>query len=507
MKRIRFAWLAALIPPVCLFVIVWKFEQAIAGPRLDHALIAAIARDDAPETIRLLEYGANPNAADAPPAPSFWRWLMRRWRGEPIPAGNYPAALKIAVERDMTPFAGEFAVWYDNPDLPNPSCFAIIKALHDAGAKPAADLTEREKLLSPPDAPTGDAADFPNGSYIRFGSCEGARDKAQFLIENGMSARAYAQLAKNCARLNAWEWADHAYRIARLWNPNDAKLANAARQAEETLRVRRAIQQTLPAKCVVEITRPYPNEGGGKQWAVLYSQPEPLKKSPEEDSGPTEPIAYHCALYREDAGQFTALFRSKETVSGQEQALYVLPLTGRRLPEIIGYARDEMAGASPARMIAYAPEGKDWSLVLNVGSNQGVWLERARSEKAYLVRNGYETGSIMCHADQPRRCDVYAFNGKQYVFADPKYPDLFHEYIKEAEEALRIYPGDTDLPYHLACCYTFTGQKRKAAFYWRRAQRSGYMNSMGKKETGAQNGDKDPMIDSQGHRLLPTNSY
>ena len=62
MKRIRIYWLAALIPPVCLLVILWKFEQTMAGPRLDHALIAAIQRDDAPETRRLLRDGANPNA-------------------------------------------------------------------------------------------------------------------------------------------------------------------------------------------------------------------------------------------------------------------------------------------------------------------------------------------------------------------------------------------------------------------------------------------------------------
>ena len=682
---------AILTPLMCLIVCVWKFERAMARPRLDHALIAAIQRDDAITAVRLLAQGANPNACDAPPPPSFWRWMLRFWRPDSVPFRQYPTAmqiafaraipdiaeenppyaarlriiqalhergakdtgdakahenelnlfgmidsrekmvmsdfnrsdinrqcgtdaaflqthgvsmlaledlalahyllgdvdgaafvcrlaqvwepqdediaarlalteqrarvwprnaeliaavrrddaegvsaslrrgadpnaqdipawadtrakllqsdsplalyvptgqtgdlspelqdkaleipkratpsthpyptaLKIAVYRDMTPFAGEYNS-DDDPEPPKQSRFAIIKALHDAGASPAFDLTEREKSLpKPTELELGEknAADFPRGGYIRFPNNWEARDEAQFLIVNGMSARAYAELAKYCARFDADEWAVHAYHVALLWKPNDAALANAARRIEDLPRVRRAIQQIMPAHWKLEKIRPYPSAGKMKFWAALYSRDEP-----DNEAG------YHCAVYGEGRTGFTLLFRGKEKFAadgvGVECALYVLPLTGRKQPEIIGQAQGSMAGAAPAQMIAYAPEGNGWKRVLEVSSNQGIWLERRRGERAYIVRNGYETGSVMCHAEQPCRLDVYAWNGKEYVFADPKYPELFRKYIKEAEEALRQYPADEDLPYHLAYLYSITGRKRKAERYYRRAERA-----------------------------------
>ena len=691
MKHKLLALVAVLMPLLCLLVMIWKFDQAMAKPRLDHALIAAIMRDDAMGTERLLAQGADPNACDALPPPSFWRWMLRFWRHDaapprayptamqiafaravpdineehppyearlriiqalhergaetphdaeadkndgpdfaaqiigdwppvndtnllalhcwtqarcgaflrthgvsvcglatlaqyrallgdmegaiyvcrlariwtpPAPAVTicltqieqkcrlisqnialiaavrqddatgvsaalrrgadpnaqdipawadtrtkllqsntstdsgdlngligdlspelqdkapeipkreapsthpYPTALKIAVYRDMKPFAGEYDS-NDDPQEPEESRFEIIKALHDAGATPAADLTEREKSLPKPEKPEpGDnnAADFPLGGNIRYPHNSNAWDEAKFLIVNGMSARAYAELAKYCARFSADEWAVHAYHIALLWNPNDAKLADAARQLEDLPRVRRAIQQIMPAHWKLERARPYPGEGEMKRWAVLYDQDEPKKK-----------VGYHCAVYGEGPTGFTLLFRGEEGIAGSgidlEFALYVLPLTGRRLPEIIGLAQGRMAGAEPAQMVAYAPEGNGWKRVLNVDSNQGIWLERQRGERAYIVRNGYETGYVMCHADQPRRLDVYAWNGKEYVFADAKYPGLLREYITYAEEALQKYPADPDLPHHLAYLYYITGQKRKSERFWRQAER------------------------------------
>ena len=589
---------AILLPLACLAVCVWKFEQAMAGPRLDHALIAAIQRDDAAQTVRLLIQGAHPNACDAPPPPSFWLWMRRLWRPDSAPirvsptamqiaftraipdiaeenppyaarlriiqalhergasdwgsdsagydsltpafqgkdwsrngawddaqmaeinacrAGNadflrshglslpaiqnlatahywlgdlngaaflcrmgqcwtsanaasdsaisdylffdnmlarvkqqaidlprnaeliaavrrddaaavaevlgrsgdpnardvpawpetrakllqpdspitnlvpngllgdlspelqdkapeipkreapsthpYPTALKIAVYRDMTPFAAEDN-FDDDPQAPEQSRFEIIKALHDARANPAADLTAREKSLPKPETGVNNAAEFPYGGNIHYPYIGNARDEAKFLIVNGMSARAYAKLAEYCARFGADEWAVHAYHIALLWNPNDAALANAARRLEDLPRVCHAIQQIMPAHWTLKRIRPYPSEGKVKYWAVLYQQDKPDKEA-----------GYHCAVYGEGQAGFTRLFQGIEGINGAginvECALYVLPLTGRKQPEIIAYARGSMAGASPSQMVAYAPKGNGWKSVLRSGQQSG----------------------------------------------------------------------------------------------------------------------------------------
>ena len=463
---------------------------------LNVALIAAAWRDNAAGVSAALAQGADPNARDIPRWPDARKWLLQAERDEYTEASPTPTALKIAVYRDMTSFGEEGALCDYEPDLPKQSRFAIIKALHDAGAKPAADLMEREKSLPKPNALETTASRFPGKTFCIYTNARQALDFADFLKANGMSARAYAELAKGCANLTLCEWAARAARIARLWNPNDATLAEAARNAEEVLRLRRAIQRTLPAASQALRVLPYPNAGKMKRWAVLYRG----KVGGLESD-------YYCAVCGENAGHFTLLFRGKERVSGERGRLFVAPLTGRRLPEILGYAEDEMAGAAPAKMIAYAPEGGHWNRILDVGSNQGVWLERLRHERAYVVRNGYETGDTMCHADQPRRCDIYAYNGKDYTFADAKYPEEFRAYIKEAEDALRIYLDDADLPYHLACCYTFTGQKRKAERYWRRAERAVLGHIANKNDAETQNGYKNTLNDIQARRLVPTDGY
>ena len=692
MKQIHIVCRAALIPLVCLLVLVWKFERERARPRLDHALIAAIQRDDALEAVRLLREGANPNASNAPPPPSFWQWLRRRWRGEnpPIrdgktamqiaffralpdpneatppyesrlwivsalhergardwhgqnppnaappsapsaeqqgadgivcradaaaqlaaapnyvgylwaqgvsvpalmglgqchlrlgdvegadaccrlaqiwepnaaaiaalraqikqqarqislnaaliravwrdetagvaaalaqgaapnsraiptwdtirtrlPEGDcgtdavpdvYPTALKIAVFRDMTAFCAEWGPNDTAPKAPRQAHFAILKALHDAGAKPADNLRAQEKTLLQPYNEPRSATDFPNGGSVWHPNDYNAAATARFMNVYGMSARAYSELARYCGRLDAWEWAVHAYRVAWLWNPADPKQADAARNAEAILRVRRGIQRTLPADCTLRAIRAYPGEGLKRRWAVLYRQATPQKSG------------WRLAVYGETAAGFRRQFETEWLTAGPQATLYVRPLTGRRLPEIVGYAQDEDTDKGLAQMVAYALEGGKWRRILTLNSNQGAWLEHLRGERAYVARCGWDRLRAVDGGEAGRGYDLYAYNGRKYTFADAKYPEALRKAIKEAEDTLRRTPNDSEALYRLARIYSCAGHPRKAEPYWRRAERAIRKDIRECSELYIQGVYKAALKDIQARRLVVTDS-
>src|SRR5207253_8596759 len=63
-------------------------------------------------------------------------------------------------------------------------------------------------------------------------------------------------------------------------------------------------------------------------------------------------------------------FRANKAIGGCDIALYVLPMTGRRLPEIVAYGEYYSTRGVPAIIVAYAPEGNGWKCILNLESEQ-----------------------------------------------------------------------------------------------------------------------------------------
>src|SRR5262249_53165985 len=97
---------------------------------LDRALLTAIAENDTPLAIALLDRGANPNAADAPAPPDpLWKLLWNRLRGRPRPpAHGYPAlvAAVSTLEVERKPDGSLNASYPDHTRL--------VTALLDRGA-------------------------------------------------------------------------------------------------------------------------------------------------------------------------------------------------------------------------------------------------------------------------------------------------------------------------------------------------------------------------------------
>src|SRR5579871_4676120 len=134
-RRTLILTLSALLCVFCVF-----FAYLIHAPRqaqLDHALIAAIKRNDIPSALSLLKQGADSNARDTgDKPPSFQQALADMgdrilYRSDSANRANPPTALILFLKLHI-PYA-----YYDIPPPLSPSEHAaFIQALLEHGAKP-----------------------------------------------------------------------------------------------------------------------------------------------------------------------------------------------------------------------------------------------------------------------------------------------------------------------------------------------------------------------------------
>lgn len=106
----------------------WLTYAAVHHDVLNHALIAAIKRNDTRAALTLLNQGADANARDElTTSVSLWRQLLNRLRGKRPPPSTAPTALLVALR------------WKDKPDRNGHVAFppentALIRALLKHGA-------------------------------------------------------------------------------------------------------------------------------------------------------------------------------------------------------------------------------------------------------------------------------------------------------------------------------------------------------------------------------------
>src|SRR5579884_2189473 len=100
----------------------WTVYAPVKQERLNHALIAAIKRNDTKTALALLAEGADPNSRDEPPQHlSFWRLLWDRLRGKRPAPSSAPTALLLACSWNQ-----------EMNDMPNNP--VLVKALLDRRA-------------------------------------------------------------------------------------------------------------------------------------------------------------------------------------------------------------------------------------------------------------------------------------------------------------------------------------------------------------------------------------
>jgi tetratricopeptide (TPR) repeat protein len=447
--------------------------------RLDHALLAAIERGDSGAVVSLLAQGADPNTHRMPNVPiSFWRMLLDRLRGRPLPEG--PSALQIALRKDLQ---------YDMPRHQVESR-AIIEALMDHGgqapatpekAAPSLDWAERY-LGTMPDRLARLSEGLARDEDLSW-ECEDAEDAFKsILLKYGASARAYAGLAECRLRLGKYAAADQAFRLALLWPPADSRARAGLLRADTLWRVYLAVRSLLPDSYKVIYLRPYPVVPGNCLWAVLYGKGE------EEDR---QCKSVHLALYAKSGRTYRAVWRSgvlKDTYHQFEQDYYfygvqmfVCRLIGEDAPQIIVHEVSPGGSWEPSHIDVFTWRQGRLVNILQVGGSMPLWVEDLKRDGRYEIGNYYEIGVSMSHAEQPRWSDIYAYRNGRYVLANRDFPEAFTHWLTDLRDTLSRHPDDYAIWQHLGETYAITGHPDRALAAYRRAERS--CGSLLKRET------------------------
>ena len=452
-----------LVPLVCLCVMGWKAQADANQARRNQALLAAVRADRPAEVMAALRQGADANARDLPlDTRTLWQRLWTLFRPVPIVTADSLSALHIAVQREFDPDNGE----------PPEANFAIIKALHDAGATAEGDAPQyqafldaqeqaiRQSLAKPPVTPDAAAllpAEMPLVDHLK---------------QRGMSGRAFAAIGRYRLYSDSYAEAISDLTIAHLWLPEEKEIAAELAQAQEWNSAWERLNREISRSRHVSSLCRFPDEQGRTLWAALWNR--------EEDG---YRVAALCLdIYQAQDGGFRRLATTglraippPDDVSRDawEEAgrLQVLHLTGRRLPEIVVSTEDCEFGAGQSVLTLYEWRRNRLRCVFDRSSDEAFQIVDFGNKGQAEIVDDWETGGAIPRALRPGRANVYAFRKGKFAAANAEFPAAFEPIIAEETESLRSCPDDFHLQHRLAYLCSITGKERKAEGLYRRAER------------------------------------
>ena len=446
-------------PLVCGAVFAIRIQAGMAAQGRSHALNAAVNADRPDEVRRLLASGADPNLRELPPdTRTLWQKIGAMWRPVKREGEESSLPLTLALRRAFT----------ENHPAPPEIAFAIIKALHNAGAREEGRFWPGQGSIEQAEQDIKDTPDTPLAAGSPAHTFTSAEDTmTDFLKSEGMSARAMADWAECRFRKGRYADAARAYRLASLWQNNDANLQARLAQAEQYQRLAETIRHTLPAGREVFFLRPYLSAANPSAWAALYG----VGANGGLERGQIGLYQVKGANVREVCHTSSKDAAWTNDAYINQATLYVFPMTGRAAPEIVVRDGDcrSVVQSSVIALYSYTG-GRLISIAYPVSAFRSV-VEKAPHGAGYILRQTHETGLETGDVGMALRSDYYAFNGKRYAFADAQFPDACRDYIKEVEFKLRRDPCDYDLLQNLADMYSITGDAQKSEQNYRKAER------------------------------------
>ncbi len=450
--------------------LAWLTVRVVQRDRASRALIAAIKRNDAQRVIAALARGADPNAREQLPTHRpFWQRLLDELLGRHV-SGVGSSSLVLAVRRDLisTPPEQERSL-------------TILQALIKSGAavppaptKATSSLQWVVRKLSK--IPTGPPLEEDLREEDGFHSSD-LHDAAEtfraILIKYGPSARAYVGLGECRLRQDRYVEADHAFRVALLLAPGNTAAITDLRQVTPLLRVSQAISRQLSTGQKVFCVRAYPVDRDRQRWAVLYGQ-----RVYDEADRYYDYHNVHLDLFAENDDEYHRIWQSgalhyvwQSCGEFNEIQMCIFPMSGNKIPEIFVHEVSFGLDCEPSHLDMFAWRQSRLSHILALDSSEPLVIEDLNHDHRYQVRNIYEIGTTMSHAEQPRWSDVYDYEHGRYVLADQRFPQEFAYWTHGLETLLKQYPKDYEILRYLALAYRIEGQLKPARRAYRQAEK------------------------------------
>ena len=397
LKRNFILALCFIAPFLCLTLLALHYQREEIQQRRDHDLRQAIKSDNLRGVVLALQQGADPNCREtARDGRSLWQRARQWFRPVAYHGDPLRSALTIAVGRDV-----------GDPLETDSRRFAILKALHDAGAIAEGDAPEFRAALAALPPAGGPTANAIPASWTQ--NTQGARDGLQtFLREKGMSAQAFRQLGRVFLQSDYYDAAERCFEIALLWQTNDPQSRVGLAQTQDANRVVEEVTRLRTDKRAAIAARLYAEEPGRRVWVTLCAR-ETYYRFDESFA--------RLGLYAEQGGAFRLLSESNVFYNG-ESALAVAPVTGKAAPEIVLATWINPGDSGETTLEIFAVPSGHLRRIFKLDSSGEIYLESLRRDRRYEAVS--EDSCMDYHSQDkpaPWRKTTYAYNGKTFVLS------------------------------------------------------------------------------------------
>lgn len=292
-------------------------------------------------------------------------------------------------------------------------------------------------------------------------------------------ASAHRLLASILLEQAEFDQAESEFRKALALEPADKKVQRGLDQTERL----GALVESLPLRLAqnqrVFRVAEVPRVGGTPgvfaligiiaRWA---SAPDTGNKDEEADFTSPE-VRYFVPI----DGQYRETFRTTKVADTRNDPHYIsaarvsigdFQRVGRQ--QVILATGWFAADAEPTLLDIF--EAKDDSLkhILHVDSLHPPELADLNRDGRPEVGVDYYVGVTMPHVSASGWCDVYQYDGRRYVRANARFPQLARQQLQGMIEMNRLHPNDWDVLERLALAYRDVGQPREARVYAGRAR-------------------------------------
>ncbi len=336
--------------------------------------------------------------------------------------------------------------------------------------RPLWDLSELRCLLDTiprlPPATEGDEAHF---DARRDALERGADTCSQWIVRKPLCTEHWVTLAECEMQLCLFDEAAVSLDRVDELAPGDAKAAAVRSELDRRVAIAKTVLRPLSADERALQVEHLDVGDGRPRWLVSVGLDYPSIPTGHmfEDTR-----LYVCEQTRSGAVrpvQCVALTGHSGSMCGCDVVLAVDDVTGDGVADIVSVLSDVAATRTPSRTTVYV--WRDGRLV-RVGAADAENPMPIRDINGDGARELFGTkciGSHMCHGEQPRWQDIYAYRDGWYRLSNREFPAEFEPYLWELRHKTRDCPDDGEIAEYLGWTLEILGQRRQALKQYQRA--------------------------------------
>ena len=294
------------------------------------------------------------------------------------------------------------------------------------------------------------AAAFPSNLYDCDQGAESAAQAFRSIISKyGPTPRAYVGIARSQALAGDYSGAVRNCRAALALSPKSVSVERELRIAKENEYVAARAAALLEKRSIIRVVR-YRVDTRQRLWLVLAS-----RKSFDTDRQIDIHSDVCLALLDMNPRNPSVVWRSRALGPGYTRGrfdylqLYLLDLTGDKIPEALVTETQVGAWWNPSHLDVFAFKASGVSHLLGVSSEEPPTIADLNGDGRYEVRNYRFIGTTMCHGEDPLWFDVHAYKDGTYQLANGDFPHQYRKLAGEMRKQLALHPDDRELRHYL----------------------------------------------------------